>query len=310
MEDILGAIVPEAGAEPAAAGDAVTLAGGESEESGADAGMEAAASAEDDVPLTTDGEWVFADEVEGVSFRRLGKPAGRVMIVALPGRTLEHIRISEMTAIAAIPSGYQIIEAVLPSASYKARSGEEKDATGGGYHGDVERDIHFLQTVFDRIKAEGIGNIYFMGYDTAVPVGILALKDREIRRAYFVSPDFRVNGEPVFGPWRVETEVLRGSRDNEVPDKDIRHFLKNSRSHLSKIDMGHHMTEEDQLAAFGRWLTGARSGRYVDNGFIIMMAVGLLVGYLAGYLITKNSAVGLMAGAACGIILNIIYKKI
>ena len=336
MKDILDAIVPEEGAAPDNKADNAGNTADEAENAGTavneaeKAGpkeneAENAGTAADSLPggeppqedarefKGADGDWVTAAEIDGIPYRRLGRKASRVMIVALPGCALNHIKISEMTAVAAVPSGYQIIEAVLPL---------DPDPAVNAAQETTDRCTKFLRDIYDKVKAEGAQSIYFLAYDLAVPFGILALKDKEIKRAYFISPTFRLpaalgedgndkaEGKLVYGPWRTETEILRGSRDDVVPEKELRHFMKNSRSHMQKIDMGHELTDDEQLNAFGRWLTGSRSGRYNDNGFIIAMAVGLLVGYLAGYLITKNSAVGLLAGADCGIILNIVYKKL
>ena len=289
MREIVEAMIPQEA--EAAAGDDV---GSGAEDAGND---ESDAGKAEDARTngTADGDWVTEEEIEGVKYRRLGRKANRAMIVVLPAPTAENIRISEMTALAAIPSGYQIVEAVIPE--------------------ETEPGVAFLRALYDRLEAEGIANIYFLGYDTAVPVGMQAFKDKPIRRAYFVSPVFYAKRDASFWHnddvrWRIETEILRGSRDEVVPEKEIRHFMKNAPSHLSKIDMGHYLTTDDQLNAFGRWLTGARSGRYNDNGFIILMAAGLLIGYLAGWFLFKNSAAGLIAGFACGIALYFIYRKI
>ena len=303
MRDILEAMVPD---------ESGALAGADRESGayGADTDAEesrAAADADD-----PDG-WVTHDEVGGITFRRLGKAAKRAMIVALPGKALDHTKISEMTAIAAIPSGYQIIEAELPLE--KEAVSETSDAAAESAapvysEASIEASERYLDALFDKISREGFSNVYLLAYDTAVPVSIKALRHKEIKRAYFVSPDFKLNGTAVSGPWKIETEILRGSRDADVPEKEVRHFMKNSRSHMSRIDMGHRMTEDEQFAAFGRWLTGARSNRYTDNGFVMMMALGLLVGYLAGWFLFSNSVVGLILGAACGIIFYLVYKKI
>ena len=289
MREIVEAMIPQEA--EAAAGDDV---GSGAEDAGND---ESDAGKAEDARTngTADGDWVTEEEIEGVKYRRLGRKANRAMIVVLPAPTAENIRISEMTALAAIPSGYQIVEAVIPE--------------------ETEPGVAFLRALYDRLEAEGIANIYFLGYDTAVPVGMQAFKDKPIRRAYFVSPVFYAKRDASFWHnddvrWRIETEILRGSRDADVPEKEVRHFMKNSRSHMSRIDMGHRMVEDDQFAAFGRWLTGARSNRYNDNGFIMMMAVGLFVGFLAGWLIFRNSTIGLIMGAACGLIFYQIYKKI
>jgi len=288
MRDILEAMVPD-------------------ESAAAEASCEAAADADD-----PDG-WVTHDEVSGITFRRLGKAAKRAMIVALPGKALDHTKISEMTAIAAIPSGYQIIEAVLPlekEASAEPADAAAESAAPAYSEASIEASERYLDALFDKISREGFSNVYLLAYDTAVPVSIKALRHKAIKRAYFVSPDFKLNGTAAGGPWKIETEILRGSRDADVPEKEVRHFMKNSRSHMSRIDMGHQMTEDEQFAAFGRWLTGARSNRYTDNGFVMMMALGLLVGYLAGWFLFSNSVVGLILGAACGIIFYLVYKKI
>ena len=334
MQDIMDAMVVDETAEAAGAaetaGRAVAgTAAGDVEVTGRvagdveTAGRAAAGTAAGDVETAEAADdpdgWVTYDEAGGITFRRLGKAAKRAMIVALPGEALEHTKLSEMTAIAAIPSGYQIIEAVLPmekaagAAQGTEASRQAREPESGAPHytpESIEASERYLTTLFDKISREGFANVYLLAYDTAVPVCIRGLRHKEIKRAYFISPDFKLNGEPVREPWKVETEILRGSRDADVPEKEVRHFMKNSRSHMSKIDMGHRMVEDDQFAAFGRWLTGARSNRYNDNGFIMMMAVGLFVGFLAGWLIFRNSTIGLIMGAACGLIFYQIYKKI
>lgn len=228
------------------------------------------------------------DMIDGRQVCYLGEPVRRVIIAVFPGDTLEYTRIYEMAAFCTVPEGYRIYQVSLPF--------DRETVT----EAQVDEARQIIRQVYDHVQSLKSEHIYLMAYDMASEIGMEALEGLSLDRTYLISPVFRIPGKRKLKRWRIQTEILYGIQDTEVTAKELRHFEKNSTSHVTKITAGHHLTTDDHLLAIKEWLTGNRQMTYNNNPFTIAMMFGVLAGYLFGSAFLNNFGIGILIGIVLG----------
>lgn len=226
--------------------------------------------------------------IDGMEVRYLGEPVSRVMLAVFPGKSFENTRIYEMAAFCTVPAGYRIYEVNLPI--------NPEDMT----EASVEEARQMVRRMYDHVQALGADHIYLMAYDAAAEISLEALEGMGLDRTYLISPKFNIPGKKKLKRWKTQTEILYGINDAEVSAREVKHFEKNSTSHVTKITSGHHLTTDDELRAIRTWLTGSRQTNYNNNAFMIAMMFGVLAGYLFGSVVFGNLGIGILAGVVLG----------
>ena len=232
--------------------------------------------------------------IAGAEIRCLGEAGSRVMLAVFPGKSYEHTRIFEMAAYCAVPYGYRVMEIDLTPA--EAMTAET-----------AESDRALIRAVYDKVKADGIANIYLLAYDAAAELSLEALEGQPLTRAYLVSPVFDVPGKKKRKTWKVQTEILYGRQDDVVSAGAIRHFEKNSTSHVTRIDAGHGLKSDDELRALRDWMTGPRRTAYSSQAFLLILLVCAFIGFFFGLFVLNNGGVGTVLGIFLGVLVYKLY---